>query len=263
MESSFRQHVPEYLMEAFGLGAFMASAALFGTLLEHPASAVRRALPDPFGRRAAMGLAMGLTAVAIVHSPWGKQSGAHLNPAVSLAFFRLGRVSGRDAFFYSAFQLAGGLLGLLVAAFLLRGALAHPAVHWVVTTPGASGPAVAFATEFGMTFVLMSAVLAISASPRARYTGLAAGALVALFITFLGPLSGMSLNPARTLASGLPAGDLTAVWVYLTAPPLGMLLAAEVRVRFVRRGVPCAKLHHDNPRRCIFCLARTREARAA
>jgi aquaporin Z len=89
-----RAHLPEYLMEAAGLGLFMVSAGVFATLLEYPGSPVHRAVADPDLRRWLMGVAMGATAIAIVHSPWGRQSGAHLNPAVTLAFWRLGGVLG-------------------------------------------------------------------------------------------------------------------------------------------------------------------------
>src|SRR5262249_39396013 len=86
-----------------------------------------------------------------------------------------------------------------------------------------------------------------------RYAGLAVGICVALFITFEAPLSGMSMNPARTLGSAAGAMRFDHLWIYFTAPPLGMLLAAEVRLR--SRGlhsILCAKLHHGNDRRCIF-----------
>src|SRR5687767_12327179 len=81
---ALRRHWPEYLMEAAGLGLFMISAGLFGTLLFFPGSPLAESLPDPMARRALMGLIMGLTAIAIIYSPWGQQSGAHLNPAVTL-----------------------------------------------------------------------------------------------------------------------------------------------------------------------------------
>jgi aquaporin Z len=107
--------------------------------------------------------------------------------------------------------------------------------------------------------VMMTAVLQLNRFPRlAPFTGWFAAALVALYITFEAPLSGMSMNPARTLASALFTRDWTALWVYFTAPPLGMLLAAELYVR--RRGnaaVFCAKLHHRNEQRCIFCESRS------
>jgi aquaporin Z len=78
--------------------------------------------------------------------------------------------------------------------------------------------------------------------------------LIATYITIEAPFSGMSMNPARTLGSALPAGVWTALWVYFTAPPLGMLLAAEVyqRTRGAHR-IDCAKYHHQNNKRCIFC----------
>ena len=86
-----------------------------------------------------------------------------------------------------------------------------------------------------------------------RYTGLICGALVAAYITFEAPLSGMSMNPARTLGSASVAGVYQALWIYFAAPLLGMFLAAEAYVRAGRvRRVHCAKLHHQNQERCIF-----------
>ncbi len=254
MLDSLRRHWPEYLIEAWCLGVFMISAAAFGVLLEHPASPARQALPDPFARRALTGMAMGLTAIAIIYSPWGKRSGAHFNPAVTLTFARLGKVDPRDAAFYVLAQFAGGAVGLLAACAVLGRTLADPAVNYVATLPGTAGRGAAWGAELAITFVLMTAILHFSNRPRLnRYTGLIAGALVAAYITFEAPFSGMSMNPARTLASALPPrlwGDL---WIYFTAPPLGMLAAAQVYValRGARR-VYCAKLHHDNSQRCIF-----------
>jgi aquaporin Z len=125
----------------------------------------------------------------------------------------------------------------------------------VVTVPGISGVALAFLSEVGITFVLMGTVLVVNNTPRfARYTGLFVGQLVFLFITFEAPLSGMSLNPARSFASAYISENWNAWWVYFTAPPLGMLIAAEAYVRLVGvRKVFCAKLHHENSYRCIFC----------
>ena len=254
MLEGLKYHWPEYLMEAAGLGLFMVSACSFGTLLEHPASPVRMALGDATLRRGLMGLAMGLTAAAIIYSPWGKQSGAHLNPSVTFTFWRLGKIETEDAFFYVAAQFAGGAAGVLLARAALGALLDHPLVHYVTTEPGPYSLVAAFAAEFTITLILMSAVLRASNNPRlSRFTGLIAGALVAIYIFVEAPVSGMSMNPARTFASALCAGRWPAVWIYFTAPPLGMLTAAQLFV--LRKGahrVLCAKLHHENDKRCIF-----------
>ena len=254
MRTALRQHWPEYLMEATGLGIFMVSACAFAALFEHPASPVRGAIAAPLVRRILMGIAMGLTAVGIIFSPWGKQSGAHINPSVTLAFFRLGKIAPWDAVFYILAQFVGGVVGVGLMAVLLGAVLAHPTVNYVVTVPGAAGPGVAFVAEFVIAFGLMLVVLIVSNSRRlAPLTGVFAGALVAIYISTEAPLSGMSMNPARTFGSALLAQVWTEGWLYFIAPLLGMLLAAELYVRwpgFDR--VICAKLHHHNTKRCIF-----------
>lgn len=251
---------PELAIEAAALATFMISACAFGALLEHPGSAVHAAIPSPITRRALMGLAMGLTAVAIVYSPFGQRSGAHLNPSLTLTFLRLGAIAPRDAAAYVVAQLAGGIAGVGTARILVGPALAHPSVHFVVTRPGDDGVLVAFAAEVAITFVLMSVVLVVSNTPSiARLTGLACGLLVAIYITLEAPLSGMSMNPARTLGSALGAFDFESLWIYFTAPPLGMLAAAEVYLFFFgETGVFCAKLDHPETRPCIFCAYRAR-----
>ena len=254
MRAALASHWPEYLIEAAGLGIFMLLACAFGTLLGHPASPLVHAIPAPLARRALMGVAMGLTAVGLIYSPWGRRSGAHFNPATTLTFWRLGKVASADAVLYVLAQAIGGIAGVVLAAALLGSWLAAPDVRYVATLPGVVGPLGAFLAEIAITFVLMSVVLGASnTAGLARLTGLFAGALVAIYITLEAPLSGMSMNPARSLASALPAGTWATLWIYFTAPPLGMLLAAELYVR--RRGLAavfCAKLHHDTSQRCIF-----------
>jgi aquaporin Z len=255
MAESLKLHWPEYLMEGASLGLFMISAFAFATLLEHPTSPIHQAMPNALLRRFLMGLAMGGTAVSVVYSPWGKQSGAHINPSITLTFYRLGKVAQWDALFYVASQFIGASMGALLAARLLRAWAAHPAVHFVVTAPGPAGALVAFAAELVITFVLMTVILHVSNSARLhKFTGVCAGALVAIYITFEAPLSGMSMNPARTFASAVSGNSWNALWVYFTAPLIGMLTAAEFYLR-TRTGpvLGCAKLHHENAQRCIFC----------
>lgn len=245
-------HWREYLMEVAGLGLFMVSAASMTSLLEHPASPARALLPDPTMRRAAMGVAMGLTAAALIYSPWGRRSGAHNNPAVTLTFFRLGKISGRDALGYVAAQFIGGAVGIAIASLALRPWIGHPAVNYVATVPGPSGSAAAFAAEVLISFLMMLAVLTTSNTRVARYTGVVAAVLIACFITVEAPVSGMSMNPARTLGPDLVGDIFHGVWIYFLAPPLGMLAAAELVGRTRHRpSIRCAKLYHDSGH-CIF-----------
>jgi aquaporin Z len=254
MRATLPHHWPEYVMEAVGLGVFMLSACVFATLLQHPASPVAQVIQPPLLRRFLMGMAMALTAISLIYSPWGKQSGAHLNPSVTLTFFRLGKVAAWDALWYVLAQFVGGILGVGLAAILLRHAIADPTVNYVVTVPGRFGSGVAFVAEVLISFVLMSVVLLVSNNRTLnRFTGLCAGILVATYITLEAPLSGMSMNPARTFGSAWSAQVWSALWIYFLAPPLGMLLAAELYVRgHGAHRVLCAKLHHHNTKRCIF-----------
>jgi aquaporin Z len=260
MTSTLR-HWPEYVIEASCVGIFMISAVSFAILLQHPHSPVGGWTASPLLARIAMGLAMGLTAISLIYSPIGRRSGAHMNPAVTLTYFRLGKISGFDAAAYAAAQFAGGALGITMAAALFPTLAADASVNYVATMPGPLGVTWAFPAEALMSFVMMLTVLVVSNAPRlAALTGVAAGTLVAFFIAVAAPLSGMSMNPARTFASSLFAGS-GSLWIYFTAPPLGMLAAAEafVRTQGLAR-VRCAKLHHPSGIPCIFDCSHTERA---
>ena len=241
-------------MEAAELALFMLSACFFTMALEHPFSPLRQALPSAFLRHALGGIAMALTLLALIHSGWGKRSGAHMNPAITLMFFRLGKVNLWDGIFYVLSQFIGGFLGVLLASLLIGQPLAHPKVTFAATRPGMAGVAVAFAAELVISFLLATTVLITSNHKTLfRFTPFFAASLVATYITFESPLSGMSMNPARTLGSALPAHAFQALWIYFTAPPVAMLIASELYLQLrSANAVFCAKLHHDNHARCIF-----------
>ena len=247
------RHWPEWAIEGALLGAFMIAACAFATALEHPASTAHRLLPDAGVRRVLMGLAVGTTAVTLIRSPWGRRSGAHMNPALTLTYLRLGKIAPTDCAGYVVGQFAGGVAGVLLVRAAIGMAAGHPAVQFAVTAPGA-GIATAFAAELAISFLLMTVVLVATNDPRlAPYTPFLCGALVATYIAVEAPLSGMSMNPARSFASALVAGRWTALWIYFTAPPLGMLAASEAYVRWPgARRVLCAKLDHGGVGRCIF-----------
>jgi len=241
-------------MEFTEMGLYLFFTCVFATALQHPVSPIRQLLPNDTVRRACFGISVGATIVAIVLSPWGKQSGGHLNPAMTLTFFRLGKMELRDAIFYGVAQFVGATAGVVIATFLLLGAPGNPTIRYVATLPGSYGVGVAFAAEVVISFVLMLTVLVVSnRSASSRYTPYFVGALYAIFITLETPLSGMSMNPARTFGSAVPGRYWHALWLYFVAPTSGMLVAAECFVR-MRGGVGpyCAKLHHANDKRCIF-----------
>jgi aquaporin Z len=254
MIAALRQHWPEYLIEATCLGLFMISAGLFGTLLFAPSSPAVHWLGDGVAHRALMGLAMGGTAVCLIYSPLGRRSGAHMNPATTLTFLRLGKVAPWDAVFYILAQLLGGAAGVGLVAAALGPVFTGAPVRSVATLPGPGGVWPALAAEIAITFGLMLTVLTVSNSARwMTRTGLCAGALVALYITFEAPISGMSMNPARTFASALPSGLWTGYWIYVAGPLTGMLLAAQAYVSWRGvRAVYCAKYDHGGGYRCIF-----------
>jgi aquaporin Z len=254
LECALQEHWPEYLIEAMGLGFFMISACLFAVLIFHPSSPMNGTVTSPLLQRALMGVMMGLTAIAIIYSPWGKRSGAHINPSVTLTFLRLGKVGAWDALFYTVAQFTGAITGVLVSSLVLGNLISDPSVNYVTTVPGPQGPFVAFIAEVLISFLLMTAILfASNHECFARWTGVIAGVLVAIYISIESPLSGMSMNAARTFGSAVGAWRWTAIWLYFTAPPVGMLMAAEVYTRTRgRERVMCAKLHHRNNQRCIF-----------
>jgi aquaporin Z len=255
MITALRQHWPEYLMEAWGLGMFMLVAGVVCTVLFSPHYLLHNFAPYPLMQRVVMGLGMGLTAMGITYSPWGKRSGAHINPAVSLTFYRLGKMQYWDMFFYIVFQCIGGLIGVLIVAFLLRQAFIDPPVQYIVTIPGATGVAVAFIGEFTISVMMMGMILYSSNHPKlAPLTPVFSACLITSFVVFESPLSGFSMNPARTVASALPSGVWTAIWLYFVAPIAGMLTSAQLYLAIKgKHNIFCAKLYHHPHYRCIHC----------
>ena len=252
MLEALKNHWQEYLMEAWGLGTFMVSACAFGVLFFHP-DAPLAAFSFVF-RNTLMGVLMGATAVGIFLSPWGRRSGAHINPSVTMTFWRLGKIKTADAAFYILAQFVGASFGVLLSWLVLGKLLAEGAVNYVVTVPGVGGAGAAFAAEVIISFFMMTMVLVCSNTVKfARLTPFFAGVLVAVYITLEAPFSGMSMNPARSFGSAVVANNWNSFWIYAVAPPLAMLLAAEVYVRVKGlKEVYCAKFYHYGAARCIF-----------
>lgn len=251
MRAAWRRHWPHYVAEALGLAFFISCASLLTVLLEHPASPVRQALSNEVLRRGLLGVAMLFVVVTIVYNPWGKRSGAHINPAVTLAFWQLGKVRLPDAVWYVVAQLVGAVAAAQLMALVLGPLYAHPAVKHAVTQPmpKPGGEMLAFAAEFGISFLLMLVMLwALHSTKLKKLTGWLLGGLIALYILVETPYSGMSLNPARSLGTALVANSYDGLWLYWVAPPLAMWLATVLFRRFYHgEDLDCAILAGCGP----------------
>lgn len=233
MIRALKQHWKLYLMEAWALGMFMISAGFFTILFEHKALPLSVIIETPILRRFLVGIAMGCTAILLIYSSWGKKSGAHLNPAVTLTHLQLRRIAPFDAAWYILAQFVGGSTGMLLVKILAFDWIASPEVNYAVTVPGSAGIGLAFLMEMLLSFLLFGMVLSLNNYPRlAPFTGFFVGALLVLYISLEAPLSGMSINPARTFASALFANVWTAWYIYFIAPVVGMNLAGYLYRRW-------------------------------
>jgi aquaporin Z len=253
--NSLKQHWPNYLAEAAGLMMFMIGAGAFTTLFMYPGSPVQQALASDLLRQIGLGIVMGFVTAGIIYSPWGQKSGAHINPAVTWSFFRLGKITRSDAVLYTVFQFLGAMLAPVLLLWAIGEPFTHEKVKYATTQPGPQGSLIAFAAEFVISFFLMLAVLVVMNSERFEKTvGALVGVLIAVYIAFESPLSGMSLNPARTFGSGLTAGQWKGLWLYFLAPVLSMLLATEVYLWMRRRGlIASVEEHRAGRSRCWIC----------
>ena len=174
-------------------------------------------------------LTFGLIISAMIYS-FGNISGTHINPAVTLALLMGKLTSKKDAFFYIIFQITGAILASVVLKFIFPENLSLGS-----TTP--SGYALqSFVLEFILTFFLMLTILgATSKKEYSSIAGLIIGLIVTGIILFAGPISGASFNPARSLAPALVSGNITSLWIYITAPTLGAILAMFVWKSFNKK----------------------------
>jgi aquaporin Z len=229
LKASWKKNWRHYFQEALGLALFMIAACFFGGMLEAKDYSWHHAIPNDAVRRLIMGILMGTTALFIFYSPFTAPSGSQINPAVTLTYLRLNKMCHWDAVFYVTFQLMGGMLSVYFMQWMMGNRLTSSPVYSVVTVPGKDGIVPALLTEILIAFVTMALVLYTSVHEQLKkYTRLIAAALVCCWVFFAGPISGFGMNPARTIASALPAGIWTGWWIYLFAPVAGMLLAAEV-----------------------------------
>ena len=255
--AALRRHWPEYAVEGSFLFVFVLAAGVIGAWLPPPGAG------SEFLHRALTGVLLGALLIAMIYSPWGRRSGSHMNPAITLAYLRLGKIGRSDGVFYIVSQLVGGLAAVL----LLRGGALLPAAAAPAALAATLGPTniwLAFATQFVLATVAMLLVLFTSNHASFfRWTGLVYGVLVMLVVACVAPLAGFGMNAARLLAVDA-SGDLGLLqWLNLLPPLLGMQAAIEVYRLFTGRSqVLCAKLAHNTHGRCIFRCMHPYQTRA-
>jgi len=254
LATALRLHWREYLMEGAEIGLLMLGTCVSGTLLYSRDSPLYSLALSRTVRSLLMGAGVAITALAIITSPIGRRSGAHMNPSVTATFFWLGRVHRWDAACYIAAHFAGALAGVLVAREIVGARLAAPPVQYLVTVPGTYGSPSALVAEFALSALLMGVVLyASNHFFLSRFTPIFVALLTVLYYGASSSIAGYSINPARSFASALFAWVWRGIWIYFVAPALGMVTAATIYVRIMGpNNVYCAKIFHDLHSTCPF-----------
>jgi aquaporin Z len=250
-----RLHWPEYGSELLGT-AFLVFVALSAVTLSFGSgSPLRVVLLNSSTRRLITGLLLAASGLLVAISPLGKLSGAHLNPAVSLAFWLQGKMHQHDLVSYIASQFLGAVLGAGLAVLVWREQAAR--VHNGVTAPGVGYPIWSvFLIEMGLTCLLVLAMFLFVSSHRLmRWTPLMTWILVAFMYWQAAPISDSSLNPARSFGPALVSWFWRDQWVYYLASPIGALLAVILFRSLSMVGIHdvlTAKIFHAPRYRCIF-----------
>ncbi|MFL5667522.1 MAG: MIP/aquaporin family protein [Ktedonobacteraceae bacterium] len=247
-------HWPEYGAELLGT-AFLLFAGLSAVILDFGTdSPVAHILPDKGARLLLTGLLFAGSGSLVAISPLGKLSGGHINPAVSLALWMQGKMHHFDLGGYMLGQFLGAILGSLLLV-IVWGARAA-SVGYGATVPGAGFPLwIVFLAEVCMTFLLVIFIFHFVSSHRLmRWTPLMVWILVALMVWLESPISGTSLNPARSIGPSMVSGIWHDQWIYLLAPLIGALLAvAAFRLLMSgERDVLTGKLFHVSHYRSVF-----------
>ncbi len=198
------------------LGTFTMVLAGTGAIVVHQAN-------DGVIGHAGIALVFGLVVMAMIHT-FGDVSGAHLNPAVTLGFAAAGRLPWRDAPGYASAQLGGALAASLTIKFLF------PASATLGATLPAGSAMQSFVLEIILTAILMFVILSVSTGAKEKgiTAGIAIGAIVAMAAIFAGPISGASMNPARSLGPAVVSGNFQFIWLYPLSTILGALLAVPL-----------------------------------
>lgn len=232
LRRAYVRHWPSYWAEAMGVALFMIASCVTAVLFHHPDSPVRQFLGESkMLRRFVQALVIGVFLLAIIFNPAGKRSGSHINPAVTLSFRYLGKISAADAFWYITFQCGSAAVCGLLFFQLLKTWYSHPDVNYNLSAPKpeSGGWPAALLAEFVISAILMLTTLTTLHSEKFRKNnGFFNISLIMLYIIFEAPFSGMSTNPARSLGTAVGALNFGDYWIYVVAPFSAMLLTTWV-----------------------------------
>jgi aquaporin Z len=243
-----RLHPRLYLAEFVGTALLILVGISIVILMFGQGSPGSRLIPSEGMRRFLTGGLFGSVGALIAISPIGRISGAHVNPAVTLAFWLEGKLAWRDAAFYVIAQFAGSIVGAV--PLLIWGHMGQ-SVFFGVTQPGAGVSVwVALLGETVATFLLILTIFTTAAHPWAqRFTPFTIPAVLSVLVWLEAPVSGASVNPARSFGPALVADVSTGLWIYMVGPCLGAVLyVCFVRLEAIRLPrVTVARLFHFHP----------------
>lgn len=215
---------------------------------------MERLIPAESPRLLINGLIFAGSGAIFAISPLGKLSGAHLNPCLSMAFWLQGKMHKKDLLGYIVGQFIGAILGTFLAVFLWGKYFVS--VNYSITLPGKGYPLwYVFLTEVFMTFLLVLSIFIFLTHHRLlRWTPVMVWLLVATMVWLGAPISGTSMNTARSIGPALAAWSWQHQWLYCIAPPIGALVAVGVfrLISMGEREVLTGKLFHVPNYRCIF-----------
>lgn len=232
LRRAFVLHWPNYLAEAMGVALFMIGSCCTAVLMHHPDSPVRQFLGESkMWRRTVQAFVMGLVLLVINYNPAGKKSGSLINPAITLSYRYLGKISKVDTVWYILFQSLSAVISGFIFYHLLEKWYSHPDINYNLSAPKPEngGWPAAFVAEFIISSVLVLVTLVALHLKRFRKLSSSFGViLIMLYIIFEAPFSGMSTNPARSLGTAVGAMNFQYYWIYVVAPISAMLLTTFV-----------------------------------
>lgn len=238
MPGGLKIHWQVYLMEFFGIAGFVFIAGSLTIFLEHPDFPIMQSFLKDHNilRRIPLAIVLGAY-ISFLIILFGKKSGAHISPSFTWTLYRLGKISLRDAMFFSIAQFSGAIFSAQLLKMIMGKLFAHPDINYGNTEPKPPySTANAFVSEFIISFIFSFVILRVGSSKQFdKYGALISGLLIAVYLIFEIPFSGMSLNPARSLAGALAADSWHHLWLYFVAPTLAMLAAGEMYLIWKKR----------------------------